>query len=362
MEPKKAKLNTSSMFESLGISLPEKRLSTGDLVNSCRHWIKFDLQKLTGIRERRICSNGEDSYSLAINAALDCLAHSRYTAEDIDVLINCSITKYNSDLNYQFDPPLSFFVKEAIGAKRALYFDVTNACAGMLTGVYILDNYIRRGIIRCGMIVSGEYVSSISDNAAREIRTILSKQLASLTVGDAGAALIMDRAKDGIPGITACELETYAEHSNLCIGKACKNAPGAAMFTEARKLHNVAISLAHPTMLRTLKKSGVSIQDIDWLIPHQTAARAIRAGTRKIGARVGGVPRYVVYNLAEFGNTASTTHFVALYKYLQEQRFRPGDRIQLLAFASGVVIGSVIFTMDELCRKYPRQLQDDAKE
>src|SRR3972149_2981211 len=94
---------------------------------------------------------------------------------------------------------------------------------------------IRRGVVKRGMVVSGEYISSISDNAARQVRTILSKQLASLTVGDSGAALILERAENGAPGITACEFATYAEHSGLCIGKACDSAPRAAMYPNPRQ-------------------------------------------------------------------------------------------------------------------------------
>lgn len=340
-----------SRIESLGLELPEKRLGTRELLDSCRHRPRVDLEKLTGIRERRVCSEGEDSYSLAVDAAWDCLSHSRYGPEDIEMLISCSITRYQSGLTYRFEPSLSFFVKEAIGASRALHFDVANACAGMLTGVYILDDFIRRGAVKRGMVVSGEYISTISDNAARKVRTLLSKQLASLTVGDSGAALILERAENGSPGITACEFATYAEHSGLCIGKACDHAPGAEMHTNPRKLHQVAIDSAHPTLLAALEKTGISIRDVDWLIPHQTSVRAIRAGTKHIGARVGGVPKHIVYNLEEFGNTASTTHFVALYRYLQEGRFRPGERILLLVFASGVVCGALIFTMDELCER-----------
>jgi 3-oxoacyl-[acyl-carrier-protein] synthase-3 len=341
-----------SRFESLGQKLPERRLGTRELLDSCRHRPRVDLEKLTGIRERRVCSEGEDSYSLAVDAAWDCLSHSRYEPGDIEMLISTSITKYQNGLVFRFEPSLSFFVKEAIGASRALHFDVANACAGMLTGVYILDDFIRRGVVKRGMVVSGEYISSISDNAARRVRTILSKQLASLTVGDSGAALILERAENGAPGITAVEFATYAEHSGLCIGKACDSAPGAAMYTNPRKLHQVAIDSAHPTLLAALEKSGISIQDVDWLIPHQTSVRAIRAGTKHIGARVGGVPKHIVYNLEEFGNTASTTHFVALHRYLQEGRFRPGERILLLVFASGVVCGALLFTMDELCEKF----------
>jgi 3-oxoacyl-[acyl-carrier-protein] synthase-3 len=345
-----------SRFESLGLRLPERRRTTRELLDSCRHNHRVDLERLTGIREHRVCAPGEDSYSLAVDAAWDCLSHSSYEPEDVEMLISCSITTYQGGMALRVEPSLSFFVKEAIGASAALHFDVRNACAGMVTGIYILDDFIRRGVVRRGMVVSGEYISNIADNAARKVRTILSKQLASLTVGDSGSAVMLERAPEGTPGIQALEMATYADHSDLCIGGPCKTGPGGAMYTDARKLHAVAIESAHPTLIAALDQIGISPEDIDYLIPHQTSARAIRAGTKNIGAAVGkGLPKNIVYNLESFGNTASTTHFVALYRYLEEGRFRAGDRILLLIFASGIVCGSLIFTMDELWERYGRE-------
>jgi 3-oxoacyl-[acyl-carrier-protein] synthase-3 len=353
--PEGATAPYTSRFESLGLKLPERRRSMRELLDSCRHQLPVDLQRLTGIRESRVCSEGEDSYSLAAEAAFDCLSHSRHGPEDIEMLISCSITSYRGGAElFALEPSMGFVIKEAIGAGQALHFDVRNACAGMVTGVYILDGMIRSGAIRCGMVVSGEYISHLADNAAREVRSLRSEQLASLTVGDAGAAVILERADGGSPGISACELATYARHSDLCIGEPCPSAPGATMRTDAFRLHRTAIDSARPTLVDALDQSGISITEIDYLIPHQTSVRAIRAGTKSIFPPIGGLPKHIVDNLEEFGNTASTSHFVALYTYLQRRRFRAGDRILLLVFASGVVCGTLIFTMDELCENYGR--------
>src|SRR5581483_4314245 len=111
------------------------------------------------------------------------------------------ITKYRDGLTQWLEPAMSIAVASAIGAENAQTFDVANACAGMLTGVFILNNWIRQGIVRCGMVVSGEYISQLGENAAKHVRNILSRELASLTLGDAGAALVLERAPDGAPGI-----------------------------------------------------------------------------------------------------------------------------------------------------------------
>jgi 3-oxoacyl-[acyl-carrier-protein] synthase III len=77
---------------------------------------------------------------------------------------------------------------------------------GMLSGVTVVNNWIRQGAIERALVVSGEYISQLGQNAARHIRTIMSKELASLTLGDAGAALLLERAPAGAAGYQARRL------------------------------------------------------------------------------------------------------------------------------------------------------------
>ena len=258
-------------------------------------------------------------FTLATGAARDCLSHSRHQASDIEMLISTSITRSKGEFAQSFEPSLSLAIKQAIGATQAVNFDISNACAGMLTGVFILQDFIARGEISCGMVVSGEYISHLSWNAARQIRSLFSKQLASLTLGDAGAAVIVERAPSGT-GIDVIGFTTLAEHSRLCLAFPSSQGPGAQMYTRSRKLHKVAIDDMAPLVAEAIGEAGISLADIDYLIPHQTSARAIRAGTREFATRLGAKPKHMVMNLEEYGNTSSTTLFVALHKYLEEQR------------------------------------------
>jgi 3-oxoacyl-[acyl-carrier-protein] synthase-3 len=112
---------------------------------------------------------------------------------------------------------------------------------------------------------------------------------------------------------------------------------------------------APPLLDEIVRETGIAVGDIDWLIPHQTSARAIAAGTRELEAQLGDAPKHVVCNVEEFGNTASTTHFVALHRYLSEGRFARGERVLLLSLASGLEIGVVLFEMDELVEGFSRE-------
>lgn len=338
----------AARFESVGAKLPERRVTTRELMASTRHRTRIDLERLTGIHEHRVCGPGETSLSLAIDAARDCLSRSRYTGADLDMVISASITRYIDDTTHRFEPPLSLEIKQAIGATRATSFDLSNACAGMLTGVFVLNDFIRRGVIRRGMVVSGEHITGLGSNAARDIRSILSLQLASLTLGDGGAAVIVDRAPEGNAGIMLAGFTTLAGHSRLCVGLPAWHRPGAVMYTRARKIHDVAMADGPPLIGDALAKAGIRMAEIDWLIPHQTSVRAIRSGERALAEQLGGHPKHVAITVDDYGNTASTTLFLALHRYLTGGQFHAGDKILLLSVASGLEVGVMLFVMDEL--------------
>jgi 3-oxoacyl-[acyl-carrier-protein] synthase-3 len=321
-------------------------LTTRELMSRTRHHTRIQLERLTGIHERHVVGPGEDSFTLAVGAARDCLAHSGHRAADIEMLINTSITRSRGRYSQSFEPPLSLHVKQAIGAAQAVSFDISNACAGMLTGLFLLQDLVTRGVISCGMVVSGEYISHLSWNAAKQIRSLFSKQLASLTLGDAGAAVIVERTPDGAAGIDVIGFTTLAEHSRLCLAFPSTAGPGAQMYTRSRELQRIATEDMAPLVAEVLGEAGIDLSEIDYLIPHQTSARAIRKGTQEFIRRLGARPKHVVINLEEYGNTSSTTLFVALHKYLEEQRLHKGDRVMLLALASGIEIGMAIFTID----------------
>lgn len=331
-----------------GRHLPATHLSSDDLMSTTRHNTHIDLEKLTGIRERRVSVGDEDSYTLAISAAFDCLAHANRSAQSVDAVISCSITKFHDGLTQWLEPTMSGAVAEAVGADKAMTFDVSNACAGMLTGVTIANNWILQGNIERVLVVSGEYISQLGRNAAQHIRTIMSNELASLTLGDAGAALLLERAPTGSAGITLAGFTTVADHSRLCLGYPKGHDPAARMFTDSRAIQRAAIADTPLLLHEVLEAAGISLHDIDHVITHQTSARAIRKGMKEIVAEFGEGPRHdAVITVDRYGNTASTTHTVALVEELNAGRIRPGETVALIALASGLEIGVVLLTLDE---------------
>lgn len=337
-----------------GRHLPATHLSTADLMATTRHETHIDLERLTGIHDRRVSTGDEDSFSLATSAALDCMRRAERSADSLDVVINCSITKFRGGLTQWVEPTMAAAVAHEIGADQAMTFDLSNACAGMLTGVTVLNDWIRQGIVERGLVVSGEYISQLGRNAARHIRTILSKELACLTLGDAGAALLLERAPVGAAGITVAGFTTVADHSRLCLAYPKGDEPAARMFTDSRGIQRAAISDTPYLLHEVLEAAGISMHDIDHVITHQTSARAIRKGMVAVTEALGESPRHdAVITVDRYGNTASTTHTVALVEELEAGRIRAGETIALVALASGLEIGVVLLTLDdELVNRY----------
>jgi 3-oxoacyl-[acyl-carrier-protein] synthase-3 len=94
-------------IESVGVKLPAERLTTRDLMSETSHRTRIQLERLTGIHERRVVGPGENSFTLAAGAARDCLSHSQHRASDLQMLINTSITRSKGQFSQSFEPPLS---------------------------------------------------------------------------------------------------------------------------------------------------------------------------------------------------------------------------------------------------------------
>lgn len=341
----------NSKIESIGAFYPEKSVSTDALLSRLKIKRKPKLELLTGIHSRHVCEEKEDSLSLAIKAAESCLKHSKYEAKEIEMIINCSISRYVNGTKYYFEPSLSLMIKKTLGNKKAQVFDISNACAGMITGALLANSFIRQGVVKNCLVISGENITNIADNAIRHIDSTSHPEMASLTVGDAGAAVIFEQAKSKTEEIDIISMQTLSEYSDLCMGYQCTDFPGAYMCTDMKTIHDVSLERSPEIIKNNLKEALLSYSDIDYLIPHQTAKRSIQSGEKIFQEFFGASPK-VIDNLYDNGNTASTTHFTTLYKYLNKGLFKTNDRVMLLSYASGLVIGALIFTINDLNKRY----------
>ncbi len=337
-------------LESIGVFLPENIITTRDLVSRIKSKPDIDLERLTGIRNRRYRSENETSLFMAIAAARNCLKNSRYQAKDIDLILNASITRFNQGLTYTIDPPLSLWIKKEIGAIKAINYDITNACAGMMTGAYIIENMIKAGVIKNGMVVSGECLTPVTETAMREIHSKNDPQFASLTVGDAGAAFIMDECVDNKNCIEAIEFSTFSKYANLSFGMPSAKNPGVAMYTDSVGIQRAAFGKILPFLENFLLKQNLKYGDFDYVLFHQTSVKTIRKIDRVLRQYFnnGGEKPEFLISVDEYGNTSSTSIILGLYHALKGKKIKAGSRILIISVASGLALGFFSIKFDNL--------------
>lgn len=349
-----------TVIESLGAYLPPTVMTTDEVVRGCQRRMSFPLERMTGIRSRRTGANVDFSIDLAAKAAEDCLAHSKYAPDQVDLFICAHTARFDGAGNrFSFEPATAVKLKQRLGLERALAFDVSNACAGMFTAITIIDAFIQLGLARCGLAVSGEYLTPLMETAQKETSRYLDPRMACLTVGDAGVAVLLEPAPGDGVGFYGIDLYTLGRYAPECVGKVTDQPHGGyIMLTDAVKMAPVTVRAGVGHAAHVFSQRGWPLDGFRYLIVHQTSRLSIRDAAAEIN-RAFNRPvcneHNMVNNLLERGNTGSTTHFVALADYIRERKLDPGDKVIFGITASGLTVGTALYTFDDL----PARLRGD---
>jgi 3-oxoacyl-[acyl-carrier-protein] synthase III len=343
-----------TFIESLGVYLPARRVSTREVVDGCVHRPRVDVENQTGIRSRAAAGEGEYCTEIATQAIAKCFEISRRKPSEIDLLISCSISRCSGpEFKFTAEPCAAAGLAAAFGIHRnAMTFDISNACAGMFTGVLLADSLLRAGAVKKAIVVSGEYLTHITWNAQKELDEGISPQFASLTVGDAGAAVLMEGTENGSLGFSDVDLFSSAKYCDLCIGTTSdKEHGGYVMYTESQTLLPNLIMISSEHIANRIKKLGVDVSEYNHFIPHQIASKYVKGVGQMLNMHLGQnqiAPEKVIDNTEFRGNTASNSHFVALWDHILNGTIKSFDKILFGVQASGIVSGFASYTLDDL--------------
>jgi amino acid adenylation domain-containing protein len=351
-----------TIIESLGVYLPPKVVSTKEVLQGCKKRMMFPLERMTGIKYRRMAGEGEFSIDLAKKAISDCLSKSKYCPKDIHLLICCNISRFDAPNRFSFEPNTSIKLKRFFRFDNALAFDIGNACTGIFTAINIVDAFIKVGMAGRAMVVSGEYISHLTGTAQKEIKSFMDSRLACLTLGDAGVAMVLEKSPNDRVGFHKIEMYTLSRYSSLCIAKTTDQEHGGAiMYTDSIKQTAVSIKHAVRHSAYLLKQNNWAPESFQHILMHQTSETALRDAIREINAVFGRKicnEGNTIFNLAERGNTATTTHCVALRDNIMNNRINPGDKIVFAVTGSGQTIGTALYTFDDLPDRMRRAESD----
>jgi len=311
----------------VGRYVPARVMTNEDLarlVETSDTWIT----ERTGIRERRIAADDETTSGLATQAALRALASANIDPGKIDLIITGTCTPDG------MFPAVSTLVQHAIGAPDAAAFDVNAACNGFLSALSVASQFIATGQSRRALVLGAEITSRIIDWTDRGTCVLF---------GDGAGAVVVEAAVEGEPGsVDGLVLHSDGSQSGLLYATGpCT--PGYALTQEAHVVMNgaavfkQAVNAMSDACVEVLENAGLSVGDIDLVVPHQANRRIIAAVTDRLGVS----EDRVFMNLDRYGNTSSATIPIALAEAAAEGRLRAGDRVLLTAFGGGLSWGAM---------------------
>jgi 3-oxoacyl-[acyl-carrier-protein] synthase-3 len=314
-----------------GAAVPAGRLTNADLearVDTSDQWIV----ERTGIRERRVAAEGETTATLAIEAGANAIKSAGLTPDAIDLLIIATATPE------QPIPHTGAFVGDGLGL-RCASFDINVGCAGFIYELVTGAALLQAGNLDHVLVIGCETLSRIVDPRDRGTCIIF---------GDGAAAVVLAPTTDDGPGILGWDLGCDGSATGLVGLPAGGSRLPASQDTIDEGLHYLkmqgqelfrrAVRVVVESVGVTLARSGITVDDVSWFIPHQANLRIIEAAASRLG-----IPRErTVVNIERFGNTSAASIPLAMSEAADDGRIRDGDLILMSGFGAGMAWGSAV--------------------
>jgi 3-oxoacyl-[acyl-carrier-protein] synthase-3 len=325
------KLLLKSEIIGTGAYAPLKALTNADLekiVATNDAWIV----SRTGIKERRIAAEGENTSDMAAKAAQNALQLAGVAPEQVDMIVVATVTGDAAT------PACAAFVQAKIGAFNAFAFDVSAACAGSLYGLVIADQFIRQGMVKRALVIGAETLSRVIDWTNRETCVLF---------GDAAGAMLLGPTQDADRGVLSAKLRTDGSMTEILgiyqrdLGPLAKppapDAP-ARIKMRGREVYKVAARLLPEAVSQALDAAGLSAGDVTHVIAHQANLRIIESALATLS-----VPLEKCWvNIDRYGNTSSASMPITLDEANRAGRLKRGDVIAMMAIGAGMTWGSAI--------------------
>lgn len=307
-----------------GSYLPGRILTNQDLermVNTGDEWIFTR----TGIRQRHIAADNENSSDLALAASRKAIEAAGIRPQDVGLIVVATTTP---DMVF---PSTACILQAKLGIKGCPAFDMQAVCSGFVYGLGAADQFMRSGQYGHALVVGAEVYSRILDWKDRATCVLF---------GDGAGAVVLKQ--DKAPGIMSCHLHADGSYADMLSvpgtvsggkisGRPLLQMDGGTVFKFAVKVLGEVV--AEALAANQLKKSG-----IDWLIPHQANIRIIQATAKKLGMSM----EKVVTTVERHANTSAASIPLALDEAVRDGRIRAGQHVLLAGAGGGFTWGSVL--------------------
>jgi 3-oxoacyl-[acyl-carrier-protein] synthase-3 len=295
------------------------------------------VESLSGVRERAVVAAHETLIDLAAGAAADALRNACCDARALDCIVMASAVPH------QPIPTSAVFVKRALGLERSPIpaFDVNATCIGFLAALDAAS-----ALIACGRY---ERVLVVAADVPSRGVTWDDPKVAGI-FGDGAGAVVLERAGADGRGIVALGLETFTEGAEACVlraggthldphGDYAAFLRGTYFEMDGSIAYRVAAKHMPRFVETLLARAGVTMDQIDCIVPHQASATAMALMERRLRFP----PGRMIDIFAEYGNQVSASLPTALACALERGAVRDGSLVLLLGTAAGITIGGAVW-------------------
>ncbi|MCM3716541.1 beta-ketoacyl-ACP synthase III [Halalkalibacter oceani] len=311
----------------VGSCVPEGKLSSRQLAEMLdveEEWIV----SRTGIEERRVAAEDEATSDFAYAAALRALQDASLLPEEIDLILAATETPDH------ILPPLSCQLQHRLGCRPIPALDLHNTCVGFLSALQIAEQYIKTGAHKHVLVIGADTLTRLTDYTDKST---------AILFGDGAGAVVLSRAEER-QGIVATVLHSDGRHfQSLYVPGGGSRRPASAehknkMVMDGQKIFKLAVKSMSSALIESLTTTGLSKEEIDWVIPHQANLRIMEAVARQAA-----IPMEKVINtVSRYGNSCSATIPIALDTAVKDGRIKRGDRLAMLSFGAGLIWGAAI--------------------
>lgn len=321
----------------VGTYIPEYILTNEELstmVETNDEWIT----KRVGIKERHI-SQGEPTWYMGKNAALMAMKHAKINAEDIDMIIATTATP---DFFY---PSLSCLVQKEIKAVNAFCFDLTAGCSGFIYAADVAEKYLRTGEYENILIVSSECLSAVTDYSDRSTCVLFGDGAGACIVSSKGEGKMLASylASEGEGGFSLYS-KAIVNHSPFAKPEiaekydAFPNCNDSFLKMDGAEVYKFATRAMVYACQKVCDKAGISIDDVDYVIPHQANERIIDFAVKRLKL----TPEKAVKTIQQYGNTSSASNLLCFDHLMKQGKPQKGDKVIFTAFGAGLTYGAFL--------------------
>ncbi len=307
------------------MAVPERVLTNTELttlVDTSDEWIR----QRTGIRERRVASEGETTCTLSLQAAQAALEVANLDPARLDVIIVATVTP-----DHVF-PATACMLQDALGAEKAAAFDLSAGCTGFVYGLSVAADMLTAGNYRYALVVGAETLSRIVDWTDRNTCVLF---------GDGAGAVVL-QASEAEGGVLSHVLGSDGSGGELLILPAGGSALPATSETiikrqhflqmQGRQVFRFATRIMVEASEQALGRAGQVVDDVALFIPHQANDRILQAAARGLG-----IPEERMFsNLDRYGNTSAASIPIALCEAIEQGLVKSDDLIVCVGFGAGL--------------------------